>query len=55
MNFKIAPGTLRSAATILLLAGSALLTGCASFYVDTATKEVASTQFKKLPSRARCS
>ena len=48
MNFKIAPGTLRSAATILLLAGSALLTGCASFYVDTATKEVASTQFKKI-------
>jgi len=48
MNFKIAPGALRSAATILLLAGSALLTGCASFYVDTATKEVASTQFKKI-------
>ena len=48
MNFKIAPGALRSAATILLLAGSALLTGCASFYVDTATKEVANTQFKKV-------
>lgn len=38
----------RHAATALLLAGSAMLTGCASFYVDTATKEVASTQFKKV-------
>lgn len=38
----------RHAATALLLAGSALLTGCASFYVDTATKEVAATQYKKV-------
>ncbi|MCC2957166.1 hypothetical protein LK542_16235 [Massilia sp. IC2-477] len=50
MNFMIAPGRalMRHAATALLLAGSALLTGCASFYVDTATKEVAAAQYKKV-------
>jgi hypothetical protein len=31
----------------MLVAGSALLTGCASFYVDTATREVPVAQFKK--------
>lgn len=39
---------LRRAASALLLAGSALLTGCASFYVDTATREVPVAQFKKV-------
>lgn len=31
-----------------LLAGAALLTGCASSYVDTATREVPAAEFKKL-------
>ena len=50
MNVSIVPARtlFRHAATSLLLAGSALLTGCASFYVDTATKEVAATQYKKV-------
>jgi hypothetical protein len=39
---------LRRAASVLLLAGSALLTGCASFYVDTATRDVPVAQFKKV-------
>ncbi len=49
MKVAIAPTRtlFRHAATALLLAGSALLTGCASFYVDTATKEVAAAQYKK--------
>lgn len=38
---------LRGAAIAALMAGSALLTGCASFYVDTATRDVPVAQFKK--------
>jgi hypothetical protein len=40
--------TLRRAAIATLMAGSALLTGCASFYVDTATRDVPVAQFKKV-------
>jgi hypothetical protein len=40
--------TLRRAALAAMVAGSALLTGCASFYVDTATREVPVAQFKKV-------
>lgn len=40
--------TLRRAATAALLAGAALLTGCATSYVDTATREVPAAQFKKV-------
>lgn len=47
MSFAFAR-PLRRAATALLLAGSALLTGCASFYVDTATRDVPVAQFKKV-------
>lgn len=39
---------LRRAATAMLVAGSALLTGCASFYVDTATRDVPVAQFRKV-------
>lgn len=47
MNTSIG-SALRRAATAALLAGSALLTGCASFYVDTATRDVPVAQFKKV-------
>jgi hypothetical protein len=40
--------TLRRAALAAMVAGSALLTGCASFYVDTATRDVPVAQFKKV-------
>lgn len=40
--------TLRRAAVATMMAGSALLTGCASFYVDTATRDVPVAQFKKV-------
>jgi hypothetical protein len=32
---------------VALLAGAALLTGCATSYVDTATREVSATEYKK--------
>ena len=35
-------------ASAAMLAGAALLTGCASSYVDTATREVPVTEYKKL-------
>ena len=47
MNTSIG-SALRRAASAALLAGSALLTGCASFYVDTATRDVPVAQFKKV-------
>jgi hypothetical protein len=40
--------TLRRAAIAAMMAGSALLTGCASFYVDTATRDIPVAQFKKV-------
>ena len=40
--------SLRRAAAAMLVAGSALLTGCASFYVDNATRDVPVAQFKKV-------
>lgn len=44
INFR---ASLKRLAVTGVLAGSALLTGCASFYVDTATKEVPVAQYKK--------
>ena len=39
---------LRRTAIAVMVAGSALLTGCASFYVDTATRDIPVAQFKKI-------
>lgn len=41
------PTTMRRSALAAMLAVSAMLTGCASQYVDTATKEIPVAQFKK--------
>ena len=45
-NYKLFSGANRWFA-VCLLAGSSLLTGCASIYVDTATKEVPVSELKK--------
>lgn len=48
VNNETGSTLLRRATTALLLSGAALLTGCATHYVDTATREIPAAQYVKV-------